>query len=43
MHEAYHTVKGGQGEGDAIYEMLPDPPSVPPSTSHLSQTTSEPV
>ena len=38
-NEAYHTVKGGQGEGDAVYEMLPDPPSVPPSTSHPSQTT----
>ena len=32
-------VKGGQGEGDAAYEMMPDPPSVPPSTSHPSQTT----
>ena len=40
-NEAYHTVEGGQGEGDAVYEMLPDPPSdcVPPSTSHPSQTT----
>ena len=36
-NEAY-TVKGGQGEGDAAYE-VPDPPSVPPSTSHPSQTT----
>ena len=38
-NEAYDTVEGGQGEGDAVYEMLPDPPSVPPSTSHPSQTT----
>ena len=38
-NEAYHIVQGGQEEGDAAAYEVPDPPSVPPSTSHPSQTT----